>query len=112
MPDETYAGPFAATLQQIRKGELHAELGDSLRDLVAGVMTIGKPGSLTLKITVKPAAKNADMVIVEDEITVKDPRPDRPASLFYATDEGGLTRHNPNQPELPLRQVKGEAQQG
>jgi hypothetical protein len=111
MPAENYSGPFAATLAEIRKGELHAEITDALRELVAGALEIGKPGTLTLKLTVRPAAKNAEMVVIEDDLTVKAPRPDRPGSLFFATDDGSLSRHNPNQPELPFRSV-GKEEQG
>ena len=106
MPEETYARPFAATLQEIRKGELVVELADLMRGLVAGVIEVGKPGTLTLTIKVKPAARRDEAVIVEDDVVVKQPRPDRPASIFFASAEGDLSRHNPNQPELPLRQVE------
>jgi hypothetical protein len=100
-----YDRPFTVTIGEIRKGALANELTEQLAALVAGVMTIGKPGKLTLSLRIKPAAKSADMVLVEDEVTLSAPRPDRPQSLFFATDDGGLARHNPNQPELPFRQV-------
>lgn len=100
-----YDRPFAVTVGEIRKGELANELTEQLAALVAGVMEIGKPGTLTLSLKVRPAPRGVDMVLIEDDVVLKAPRPDRPQSLFYATDDGGLARHNPNQPELPFRQV-------
>lgn len=96
-----YNRPFAATLQEIDKGKLHVELTDALTEVVAGVMTVGKGGKLTLTLSIKPAAKRADMVLVAATVTKRVPEADRDESLFYATDDGGLSRRDPNQSELP-----------
>ena len=100
MPN-AYSGPFAATLQDLDKGRLHAELTDALSEVVASVMQQGKAGKLTLTLTVKPAARRADMVVIGASVGKKLPEPDRPESLFYATDDGGLSRRDPNQADLP-----------
>jgi hypothetical protein len=68
-------------------------------------MQSGKAGKLTLSLAIKPAAKRSDMVLIAASIGKKLPEPDRPESLFYATEDGGLSRHDPNQPELPFRRV-------
>jgi hypothetical protein len=103
-----YDRPFAVTIGELRKGELANELTEQLAKVVAGVMTVGKPGKLTLTLSVKLAAKRSDMVVIEDAVTVKDPQPDRPPTLFFATDGGGLSRKDPSQVELPFRQVATE----
>lgn len=97
--------PFPDVLQEHRKGRLVAELGEQLNALVEAVTTIGKGGTLTLKLNVKPATKASDMVLVTDEIKVDLPKPDAEASLFYVDGDANLTRHNPTQPDLPLREV-------
>lgn len=111
MPN-AYNGPFAATLQDLDEGRLHAELTDALSEVVAQVMQQGKAGKLTLSLTIKPAARRSDAVVVGASIAKKLPEPDRPESLFFATDDGGLSRRNPKQPELPgvLRPVATEEQ--
>lgn len=96
-----YSGPFAQTLQEIDKGRLHAELTDALIEVVSQVMQAGKAGKLTLTLSIKPAHKRANMVVIEPSVGKKLPEPDRTPSLFYATDDGGLSRRDPNQPELP-----------
>lgn len=96
-----YSQPFPAVLAQLEKGSLANQATEALEQIVAGVVSIGKAGSLTLKLTVRPAAKRSDMVVIESAITVRAPEPDRPGSFFFATDDGGLAREDPNQPLLP-----------
>jgi len=95
--------PFADLLREHRKGLLHAELGDELQRLVERVKATGKAGKLTLVLQVKPAAKGDDMVVVADEVKTALPQPDRGTSFFYIDDDFNLVRHDPHQPELPLR---------
>jgi hypothetical protein len=101
-----YSQPFPVTLAAIRKGALVNELTEQLAAVVAGVMSFEKPGSLTLKLTVKPIAENSEMVVIEDKLTVAAPEADRPPTWFFATDDGGLARQNPTQDDLPFRQVE------
>jgi hypothetical protein len=57
--------PFADLRREHRKGDLHAELGERLNELVEAVQTTGKGGALALVINVKPAAKNSAEMVVE-----------------------------------------------
>lgn len=101
-----YSQPFPVTLAAVRKGALVNELTEELARIVAGVVQMEKPGTLTLKLTVKPAAENSEMVVITDELTVKVPQPDRPPTWFFATDDGGLARKSPTQDDLPFRPVE------
>jgi hypothetical protein len=103
--EEVATKPFAAWLQEQRQGGLHGEVSDALADLVAAVMEHDKAGSLTLTVKVKPAGDNA--VFVTDEVKSKPPEGERPAALFFTDPRGNLSRRDPRQPELPLRQVAG-----
>src|SRR4029077_2275137 len=59
--------PFADFLREQRSSQLHTELSDSMNELVARVYEVGKAGELPLTISVKPAAKNSEAVIVGDD---------------------------------------------
>lgn len=98
------ANPFAQWLIEQRGGVLHAEASEALADVVAAVMEHGKSGSLTLSVKV---ARNKDgvTVTVSDDLKVKVPQGDRGAAIFFTDDHGNLSRNNPRQPELPLREV-------
>lgn len=97
--------PFSQFLVEQRRGGLHGELSDRLQEVVAAVAEHQKPGSLTLTLKIKPAEKGIGQYVVTDEIRAKAPEGARGASLFFADDHGNLSRDDPRQPELPLREV-------
>ena len=104
-PDQTTAAvkPFAAWLQEHRSGGLHQELSEALAEVARAVSEHEKVGSLTVTIKLEP--NGVGTVIVTDELKTKVPEPARPASLFFTDAGGNLSRRNPRQPELPLREV-------
>lgn len=93
------AQDFLAFLAGINKGRTARELGTQLQELVAAIQDTGKGGTLTLKISVKPAGKS-DALTVTDDITVKAPRLARAESIFFSDADHNLVRTNPNQSEL------------
>lgn len=101
--------PFFETLRELRGGKTQDELADALNKVVAAVRDTGKPGRLTLAITVTPASKgDVSTVFLTDAVTVKAPELDRPATLFFATVENNLQRQDPNQRALDLRSVSSD----
>lgn len=102
---EVQIKPFGAWLQEQRNGVLHAELSEALAEVSAAVLQHNKPGKLGLAITVKPAGNAQFTVFVSDEVKVTVPQPDKPTSMFFADDDGNLSRRDPRQAELPLRDV-------
>lgn len=91
--------PFAATIQELRGGLLHAELSDALAEVTSAAVEHGKPGVVILKITLKP---DGDQMFVTDDVTIKKPQGKRPTSLMFADEGGNLHRRDPRQPELPM----------
>lgn len=108
---ETPSNAFLSTLAQVRKGKTSSELSEQMAGVVQAVRLTGKKGEMVLKLIVTPN-KDGVSVNVEDAITVKLPKMDRAATLFYATDEGHLQRNDPNQVELQFAAVAGEQKDG
>ncbi len=102
--------PFAAFVQEQRNGGLHGELSDSLHELVEAVAEHGKKGSLTLQVIVEPMG-DGSTVRVTDKIKMAVPEGERGAAIYFIDQDGNLTRKNPAQIELPLREV-GERKAG
>lgn len=103
--------PFGDFLAEINTGLSHTELSEAFNALVTAVSEIGKVGTLTYVIKVSPAGHMADgMVSIVDEVKVKLPAPRRPDSIWYVTSDGNVSRHNPDQMRLPLREVPAPAQ--
>lgn len=109
MPDHDQPGakPFGQFLREQRRGRLHDELSEQLQDVVAAVMKHGKTGALTVKFTVKPQGDGA--IEIADAYTAKVPTPPAKASLFFADEQGRMSRERLDQPELPLQGIAGGA---
>ncbi len=98
---------FTNLLQQHRLGGCLDELGQALRTVVDAAVLTGNPGGITLKLVVSPTQSAA--IEIYDEVTIKMPKAEKVGSLFFAGENGVLTRHNPNQLEMKLRSVEGGA---
>jgi hypothetical protein len=94
--------PFSDWLDTQREspngvGLLGVELTHEFHDLVHAVTTMGKAGTLTLKLTVRPGEKGTTgSVNVTDEVIVKKPQ-SKVESFHFIDVDGNLTRNNPRQ---------------
>jgi hypothetical protein len=106
--DERTVKPFAAFLQEQSGGQLHDELSTKLHELIEAIKETGKGGSIALKIDIKPiAGTDGRTLTVTDSVAAKLPKTERPKSIFFATDDGNLSRSDPRQPVITgLREVE------
>lgn len=98
---------FLATLQRHRGGAILEEASTLLQELVAAVATTGKGGTLTIKLSVKPATRGQSAVVVQDKITCAPPKVEAEASFWFASNEGELRKDDPRQAALPFATVDG-----
>lgn len=96
------ARPFAAFLQEQTS---HGELTDALHHLIEAIRDTGKPGTLTYTLKIEPDKGGEDMLRLTDKVAVKTPEHDRPRRLYWADQNGNLTRTNPHQPAFDGLQV-------
>ena len=82
--------PFAAFLQEQRRGALHGELSERLQELVLAVEEHRKAGTLTLTLSVKPNGNG--VVTISDKVVVKVPEGERGSSIFFTDEAGNLVR--------------------
>lgn len=90
--------PFSDFLPTIRAGRTDSELADALRDLTRQCLETQKAGSLTLTIKLKPNGGSG--LFVDAKLVAKAPEATQESTLFYATEDGDLTRRDPRQPTL------------
>lgn len=96
-------GKALESIAAMRDGKLSIELDASCADVIAAVQATGKKGEVVLKLVFEPVPKGEPhMMFVSDTVTIKIPKLARSATMFYATEEGGLTRRDPRQPELSM----------
>lgn len=91
---------FVSWLLEHNKGRTADEMTEKLAELVVAVQETGKPGKLQLTISVSPAKGVDDMVVVSDSVRLNAPVLDRPATMFFASRDGELTRDHPNQQSM------------
>jgi hypothetical protein len=67
------------------------------------VKATGKAGSLTLSLKIKPPKKGGmAYLLIEDAISVKEPKLDKSDTVFFPIADNGLSRQDPSQSELPF----------
>lgn len=100
---------FIQTVGRLNKAGTINELDEQLSKAVLAVRMTGKVAKLTLELTIRPTANDAETVMIEDSIKVKTASPPRKAAIFFTTEDGRLSRENPNQPDLPMKLEGGAA---
>lgn len=96
--DEGERKPFAAFLQEQRRGALHSELSEALQELVLAVEEHRKAGSLTLTVSVKPFGDGT--VAVTDKLKLSVPEGERGSGIFFVDADGNLVRNDPRQMKI------------
>lgn len=91
---------FATTLAELNKGALLAELSDKLSEAVAAVKEHGGKGRIRLDLKISRVSDEAIELVPDISIT-KPTKPKRP-SIYFANDNGELSREKFQQRELPL----------
>lgn len=102
---------FSAFIAQLGDGEAHVELTTELHSLLshlykqaqAGGVNGTARGALTLKIMLNVESRG--VVGTAYDVTSKEPKPLRGSDVFWLTPGKNLTKKNPKQGELPLRDV-------
>lgn len=99
--------PIVDTLREIRHGAMLEDASEELAKIVRRVAETGKPGSLTMKLVVRPTGRGSvRTLVIEDQLMTKIPQPDREVTIFFPTADGNLTRNDPSQMSLGLRSVE------
>ena len=98
--------PFADVLRDLGHGQVADEAALLLTDLVQAVVTYGRQGTFSLKITVAPFKGNTGQVTVSAVASSSPPSADPIAAVFWASEDGNLHRNDPRQDALiGLREV-------
>ena len=98
---------FITTVGQLNKRGTISELDDALSNAIKQVRLTGKAATITYQIKIKPNSGDGETVELSDNIKVATANPARKTSIFYTTEDGRITRDNPDQPELPIKAVEG-----
>lgn len=96
--------PFTDVLGEIENGALLQDLTEQVYNIIAAVMETRKPGKLKLVMAFTPTGRGT--VNVDADYDATEPEHDRPTTTFFVGSDLSLQRRDPNQPDLPLREVE------
>lgn len=88
---------FGEILVDLDDGQVHERLTQKLRDVVQGARDAQLAGKLTLTLTITPEGRQ---FIITPKITTNIPTPKTGVSMFFADNDGTLTKSDPKQIEL------------
>lgn len=89
---------FLEFLQTFRRGELLHHADSELQKVIAGMAETGGDGELTVKLPFK--MNKAGQIECTPKITAKVPNRPMGTGIYFADDEGHLTRRDPNQLDI------------
>jgi hypothetical protein len=98
----------AFTLNQIRSGKLMEEASEKLNSLVGAIQDTNLAGELTLKIKIRPDGRDTGRYFISGKVDTKTPVLKHSETLLFGTPDGNLTRIDPAQSELDLREVTAQ----
>ena len=89
---------FLEFLQSFRRGELLREANDQLEDLIRAVKDTGGKGDITIKLPFK--INDAGQLECVPRVDSKRPRRALGTGIYFATEDGQLTRRDPDQADM------------
>jgi len=89
---------FLELLQNFRRGDLLHHCDTMLTELMAAVAETGSAGAMTLKMEFKP--NKAGQLEVTMKPTSKKPVRELGKGIYFTTEDGRLTRRDPNQMDI------------
>jgi hypothetical protein len=95
--------PITDILREMRKGAIVDRATEELAAVMDAVQDTGKPGALTITLTITPETDRrgiVDKVDITASVTPKIPRADLPKAAFFVTADNDLVRDDPRQSEM------------
>lgn len=86
---------FLQLLQSHRRGEIPTEADQALTDILAALREHGGKGKLTLTLNMK--LNKSGQIELTPDLKSEKPRRAMSQGLYFADDDGNLSRRDPNQ---------------
>lgn len=105
-PDAEQVRPFADYLIELEGGKFHTQLSQAMHALNLAVRDNGKKGAIQITLSLEPISKtDSETLKVTPTLVTKTPKPEPKSTIFFVNGDGNLTRDQPGQLHLPLREV-------
>jgi hypothetical protein len=105
-----------AILLEMRSGKVATDCNMKFNDVLKSVLETGGKGELTIKLFIKPSKMGMGGAVIEveteHECKVKKPELAVGRSFFFVTNDGELTREDPEQTAMFAEEATKEAKRG
>lgn len=92
---------FAVLLTGLDRGRPNRDLSNAMQEVVQAVIDTGKPGKVQLTLTIKQQkGVEGAAVQIGADVRKTEPKFDPKTTLYFADEDGTLTRTDPNQANL------------
>ncbi len=95
------AEAFVRWIAEYPRGLLGIELSEAMAACVQATQLYDKSSTFTLKVTGAPGNPGMGDRLVKAGVASKPAKPTNPTMTFFPTPDGGLSRRDPNQSQLP-----------
>lgn len=101
--EEAPSNAFSTLLNTHRKGIAGHECSTFLERALAAAIDTGAKSEVNIKVTITPGTDN--QVAIQIQPSAKLPQQKLAGSIFWVDENNKLVTRNPNQPDLPMREV-------
>ena len=101
--NEAPSNAFANLLNTHRKGIAGHESSTMLERAISAAIDTGAKSEVTIKVTIIPGMDNQVNITIQP--TAKLPQQKLAGAIFWVDEDGKLVTSNPEQKELPIREV-------
>lgn len=95
------AAAFVRWIEEYPRGLLGIELSEAMAACVQATQLYDRSSAFTLKVTIAPGNQGMGDLLVQARVDSKPAKPTNPTMTFFPTPDGGLSRRDPNQTQLP-----------
>ena len=97
---EAFLSNHAVRLLRVQNdGRTIDELDESIKEVVRAACATNKKGKVSLTLDIDPSA-DGEQVTITATVDSKVPKPVTPARIYFASEEGTVSREHPNQLSL------------
>lgn len=89
--------PITDVMREYRRGELVQNATHEMAAVVAAVVALRKPGSVTITLEIRPDKHSAKEVEVQASVSSKLPKRGMKAGTFFVGRDNELLRNDPDQ---------------
>lgn len=90
--------PFVKMLTELRGGEIEALASEKMREMLAAIAEHGGKG--TLAVSFEVSRTEHGHIEVKPKVKMTKPEPAMRKGIFWMTEDGELTRRDPNQADI------------